>query len=180
MWLIVVAVLSVLLVLMMNKRPATVEKFESLGAGPVARYTSSNALSCLAAAVDKNIPIKTGYMQTVPAPASYITDAMVCAVGLINTRCATDFFKVAVDVPKREDDAAGNIQCTGRVHVYSPRLNVAHTITIQTLQNPLVPRVYLKSAVPLGCCADDDSGIEAAPCSDVGRSSISYSAYSLL
>lgn len=177
MWLLVLAVLSVLLFAVINRRPARVEGFETLPAAPVARYARSDALSCLAAAVDRNVPIKTGVFQVVPTPASYVTAAMARAVDLINARCSTDFVKVAVDVPKREDDGSGNVQCTGRVHVYSPFLNAARTITIKTLHNPTVARLYLTSAVPLSSCAEDTSGLEAAPCSEVG---LPHSDYCLL
>lgn len=129
-------------------------------------YIRSDAMNCMARAVDRAVPIKPGPFTKVAGPDEPVMAAMKQAVHIINCRCRTDFAKVAVDDPYQEVDAAGNIQYSGRVHLYSPKLNVARTVTLSALRGPVVgggPRqLYLVSAVPLTSCSEDRSGVEPA------------------
>lgn len=152
----------------------------SLGSGT---YVRSDAMNCLAGAVDRVVPIKPGPLTRVVGPDEPIIAAMRQAVHIINCRCRTDFAQVAVDDPYQEVDAAGNVRYTGRVHLYSPKLNVARTVTLQALRGPVVPQLYLVSAVPLTSCSEDRSGVQPATLdfkSDRGCSGVLSSDYLLL
>jgi len=120
--------------------------------------------SCLARkALDKNVPIRPGEMQSVPVDLKTATSVMNKAVDLINKRCGMDFCKLAIDGAEKQSDSFGNVMYCANVHLYSVEYNISTTFNINTLQSPSQKQPYLMKAAPLSSFQDDDSGVQAAP-----------------